>query len=284
MVKGLHQLGFSAIEIGTVTHLPQEGNPQPRLFRLPKDQALINRMGFNNGGAHAVARRLPVEGVVLGGNIGKSKVVPLEQARDDYQQTFHALHPHVQYFVVNVSSPNTPNLRKLQDKAPLTELIMALQSINRPKKPILLKIAPDLTDPQLDDIVEVVQATDMDGVIATNTTIERSGLKTDAHRIEAIGAGGLSGAPVRQRSTEVIRLLRAQLPNTIDVVGVGGIFTGEDAYEKICAGANVVQIYTGFIYRGPATVIKILNELETCLKRDGHTSLRQAVGSRTQAL
>lgn len=258
----LSAFGFGFIEIGTLTPKGQEGNPKPRLFRLPKDQSLINRMGFNNQGVDAAVERLKRKktNVLIGGNIGKNKITPNEDAVNDYVLSFEALFPHVDYFVVNVSSPNTPNLRELQEKEPLKLLLMALQAANRLKqisKPILLKIAPDLTPDQLNDIVEIVEETEIDGVIATNTTISREGLATEKSEIEKIGAGGLSGKSVRARSTEVIRYLHQKSGGSFPIIGVGGINTGEDAIEKLKAGATLVQVYTGFIYEGPAMIKKI---------------------------
>lgn len=250
-------LGFGFIEIGTVTPLPQPGNPQPRLFRLPKDQGLINRMGFNNGGADAAAARLKLreEKVIIGGNIGKNKNTPNEEAVSDYLKAFRVLYPVVDYFVVNVSSPNTPGLRELQDKEPLTKLLLAIQEVNKQEikaKPVLLKIAPDLSDEQLDDIISIVNTAGIDGIIATNTTIDRSMLQTEASEVDAIGAGGLSGAPLRARATEVIRYISTKSAGKIPVIAAGGIFTAADAKEKLDAGASLVQVYTGFIYEGPA--------------------------------
>lgn len=254
--------GFGFIEIGTLTPKAQEGNPKPRLFRLPNDQALINRMGFNNEGVEAAVDRLKKRNpsLIIGGNIGKNKVTPNNNALADYLKCFHALFDDVDYFVVNVSSPNTPNLRELQEKEPLMKLLMALQAENEKKgirKPILLKIAPDLTDSQLDDIVEIIQATALDGVIATNTTIDRSNLKTPDSEVETIGAGGLSGKPVRKRSTEVIHYLSEKSQKGFPIVAVGGIFTAEDAIEKLEAGADLLQVYTGFIYEGPQMIKRI---------------------------
>jgi len=258
----LNCFGFGFIEIGTLTPLPQEGNPKPRLFRLPKDHALINRMGFNNGGVEAAVERLKNRNTsqIIGGNIGKNKVTPNENALNDYLNCFHALFDVVDYFVVNVSSPNTPNLRALQEKKPLTELLTALQVENKKKaksKPILLKIAPDLTNEQLQDIIDIVNDTRLNGVIATNTTIDRSKLTTDVSVVESMGAGGLSGRPVRQRSTEVIRFLAEKSNKSFAIIAVGGIFTAEDAVEKLEAGADLLQIYTGFIYEGPGMVKRI---------------------------
>ena len=255
-------LGFGFIEVGTVTPLAQDGNPKPRLFRLPKDEALINRMGFNNGGVDQMIERLKNRNPnqIIGGNIGKNKVTPNEEAINDYVICFEKLFDYVDYFVVNVSSPNTPNLRELQDKEPLTKLLQTLQDLNNAKskrKAILLKIAPDLTNEQLDDIVEIVDSTKIDGIIATNTTIDRSNLHTDDSEVEGIGAGGLSGKPVRNRSTEVVRYLSNKSNKSFPIVAVGGIYTAEDAIEKLNAGADLVQIYTGFIYEGPGMVKRI---------------------------
>jgi len=263
--KLFHELsnyGFGFIEIGTLTPKGQPGNPQPRLFRLRADEALINRMGFNNGGVDEALTRLKADrgNLIVGGNIGKNKVTPNEEATNDYLQCFEALFPYVDYFVVNVSSPNTPNLRALQEREPLTQLLNALQEVNNKKdkrKPILLKIAPDLTNEQLDDIVGIVQDSKIDGLIATNTTIDRTGLQESESSLNDIGAGGLSGKPVRNRSTEVIRYLNEKSNGAIPIIGVGGIYTAEDAIEKLKAGASLVQVYTGFIYEGPAMVKKI---------------------------
>jgi len=261
LIDELACFGFGFIEVGTVTPKAQEGNPKPRLFRLAEDQALINRMGFNNEGLESMLKRLKKRKsqIIVGGNIGKNKLTPNEQATDDYLKCFHALKDHVDYFVVNVSSPNTPNLRELQEKKPLKRLLTAIKAANQAHeapKPILLKIAPDLTESQLLDIVEITKSVDLDGLIATNTTIDRSGLKTDANYVEKIGAGGLSGKPLQTRSTEVIRFLRSKLKQT-PIIAVGGIFKAEDAIEKLEAGAQLVQIYTGFVYEGPAMIKKM---------------------------
>jgi dihydroorotate dehydrogenase len=270
-IEGLACLGFGFIEVGTVTPLPQGGNPRPRLFRLPKDRALINRMGFNNEGLEALAARLKKlrqkgapGGLIIGGNIGKNKATPNELAENDYLKCFEALFPVVDYFVVNVSSPNTPGLRDLQEKEPLTRLLNLLQEKNKAQKspkPILLKIAPDLTDCQLDDIADIVRATGLAGVIATNTTISRENLKTSQAEIAAIGAGGLSGAPLRERATTVIRYLREKLGKETVIIGVGGIESPASAQEKLDAGADLVQIYTGLVYEGPGLVRGILKRL-----------------------
>ncbi|MGB0861701.1 MAG: quinone-dependent dihydroorotate dehydrogenase [Saprospiraceae bacterium] len=261
--QAMTSLGFGFIEIGTVTPKAQDGNPQPRLFRLPKDNGLINRMGFNNEGIDAFVSRLKngkrPEGVIIGGNIGKNKVTPNEEAVNDYKICFEALFPYVDYFVVNVSSPNTPNLRALQDKKPLTNLLSTLQTLNHKKsspKPILLKIAPDLTDTQLDDIIEIVATTKIAGIIAANTTINRANLNTSDQEIKAIGNGGLSGAPVRKRSTEVVKYLKDKSPE-LKIIAVGGIASAADAIEKINAGADLVQVYSGLIYEGPSLIKRI---------------------------
>jgi dihydroorotate dehydrogenase len=264
LIDEMAMLGFGFIEIGTLTPKPQEGNPQPRLFRLPEDQALINRMGFNNGGVEEAIKRLKEikTDVLIGGNIGKNKLTPNEKAVEDYLYCLHALHQYVDYFVVNVSSPNTPNLRELQEKEPLKKLLLAVKEANSKKsrpKPILLKIAPDLTVGQLDDIIEIIIETKIDGVIATNTTIDRSALRTESSKIENIGAGGLSGKILAKRSTEVIRYLSSQSNNAFPIIGVGGIFSAQDAIDKLEAGASLVQVYTGMIYEGPG-LIKDINK------------------------
>lgn len=259
-------LGFGFVEIGTVTPKPQPGNPQPRLFRLPADQGLINRMGFNNDGAAAAAERLKhrKEKLVIGGNIGKNKDTANEDAMLDYEAAFTALYDVVDYFVVNVSSPNTPGLRALQDKEPLMKILNRLQELNKKggkKKPILLKIAPDLTDDQLNDIIEIVRETQIQGIVATNTTIDRSNLVTSENEVASIGAGGLSGKPLRKRATEVISYLHRKSNGSIVIIAAGGIFGAEDAIEKLNAGASLVQVYTGFIYEGPAIAKNICNGL-----------------------
>ena len=257
LYKELSNLGFGFIEIGTLTPKGQEGNPKKRLFRLKEDSAIINRMGFNNGGVlEAVERLKKNNGVLIGGNIGKNKLTSNEEATSDYEICFDALYDHVDYFVVNVSSPNTPNLRALQDKEPLTQLLQTLQNKNvaKPKqKPILLKIAPDLTDEQLLDIIDIVNETKIAGVIATNTTISREGLQSE-NKAEM---GGLSGKPLTKRSTEVIRFLSEKSNKSFPIVGVGGIHSADDAIEKLEAGASLIQLYTGFIYEGPALIKKI---------------------------
>ena len=261
LYKELSDFGFGFIEIGTLTPKPQPGNPKKRLFRLKEDQAIINRMGFNNGGvADAVTRLKKNKSVLIGGNIGKNKTTPNEDAFQDYEICFEALFDYVDYFVVNVSSPNTPNLRELQDKEPLTKLLSSLQLLNSEKekaKPILLKIAPDLTDEQLLDIIDIVNVTKIAGVIATNTTISREGLSSE-NRAEI---GGLSGKPLRDRSTEVIRFLSQKSNKAFPIIGVGGIHNAFDAVEKLKAGASLIQVYTGFIYEGPGLVKKINKEI-----------------------
>ncbi|HZX75405.1 MAG TPA: quinone-dependent dihydroorotate dehydrogenase [Cyclobacteriaceae bacterium] len=262
LIDEMASFGFGFIEIGTLTPKPQAGNDKPRLFRLPKDQALINRMGFNNGGALAAIETLKKRRstIIVGGNIGKNKVTPNENASEDYSQCFEALYSYVDYFVVNVSSPNTPGLRELQEKEPLKKLLSHVRELSHSKpkpKPILLKIAPDLTVEQLDDVIDILKETKTDGVIATNTTISRADLSTSKEETNAIGAGGLSGKPLTQKSTEVIKYLRAKLGATFPIIGVGGIMSEQDAIEKIRAGADLIQIYTGFIYEGPSFVKRI---------------------------
>lgn len=255
-------LGFGFIEIGTVTPKPQEGNPKPRLFRLVDDEAIINRMGFNNDGLEVIKERLKQRksSVIVGGNLGKNKITPNEEADEDYKKGFEALFEVVDYFVVNVSSPNTPNLRALQEKEPLKKLLSTLQDLNALKpiqKPILLKIAPDLSNDQLDDVIEIVLETKLAGVIATNTTLSREGLKSSKQLTEQ--AGGLSGKPLKNRSTEVISYLHKQSNGKFPIIGVGGIYSAEDALEKLAAGASLVQVYSGFIYEGPS-LIKEINQ------------------------
>jgi dihydroorotate dehydrogenase len=262
-----HRLGFGFVEVGTVTPRPQPGNAKPRLFRLPADYALLNRMGFNNDGVEALARKLEAwhqhaeGGMIVGANIGKNKDTPNEQAAADYLACLRRLHALAHYFVVNVSSPNTPGLRALQDKEPLTRILSEVQNANHAlgnPKPVLLKIAPDLTEGQLHDVVEVVRATGIAGVVATNTTLSREGLATPAAQLDACGAGGISGAPLTQRSRAMVGLLHAQ---GIAVVGVGGIMRGQDAVAMLQAGASLVQVYSGFIYRGPKLLKEILLNL-----------------------
>jgi len=262
LVDELSNFGFGFIEIGTLTPKPQEGNPKKRLFRLKKDQAIINRMGFNNKGVALAVKRLKKRNtkVIIGGNIGKNKNTPNENAIDDYLICFKALFNVVDYFVVNVSSPNTPGLRDLQEKKPLTKLLNSLQeenNTNTKRKPILLKIAPDLTDSQLLDIIDIVKITKIDGVIATNTTVSREELQSEAKK----ETGGLSGKPLSIRSTEVIRFLADKSGKAFPILGVGGIHSAKDALDKINAGATLVQVFTGFIYEGPGLVEKINREI-----------------------
>ncbi len=262
LVDEYANLGFGFIEVGTVTPKAQVGNPTPRLFRLPKDEALINRMGFNNEGMFAMQKRLASRKskVIVGGNLGKNKVTPNEEAEEDYCLSFETLFNDVDYFAVNVSSPNTPNLRALQEKEPLKKLLMRLQKLNQIKqkpKPILLKIAPDLTNEQLDDVIEIVLETNLAGIIATNTTLSREGLQSSARLSNELG--GLSGRPLRERSTEVIAYLHEKSNGKIPIVGVGGIHSAEDALEKLKAGACLIQLYSGFIYEGP-DLIKEINQ------------------------
>ena len=262
LYRELSALGFGFIEVGTITPKGQPGNPSPRLFRLPKDQGLINRLGFNNQGVEAAVERLKnkPKGLIIGGNIGKNKTTPNDKATEDYLISFRALHAYVDYFVVNVSSPNTPNLRELQDKEPLKRLLITLQEENKnfaAPKPILLKIAPDLTAGQLNDIIDLIQEIALDGLIATNTTIDRSGLITADKEVAAIGAGGLSGKPLEKRSTEVIKYIAQRSNKAFPIIAVGGVMSPEDALAKLEAGADLVQLYTGFIYEGPSLISRI---------------------------
>ncbi len=272
----LDALGFGFVEIGTVTPLPQEGNEKPRLFRLSRDKALVNRMGFNNDGVEAVAGRLQkwrlnrstapgrsgneFRNLVIGGNIGKNKTTPNEDAWKDYEKCFVRLHDLVDYFVVNVSSPNTPGLRELQEKESLRKIFTVLQENNRKMsmlKPIFLKIAPDLSDEQVNDVIDLALEIKLDGLVVSNTTIRREGLETSAKELGLIGAGGLSGLPVKERSTQLIRYIHQKTNGKLFLIGSGGIYTGMDAKEKLEAGASLVQVWTGFIYEGPAIVKKI---------------------------
>jgi len=284
-------LGFSHVEVGTITGQAQAGNPKPRLFRLPDDKALINRMGFNNGGCDSAAKRLastrksdPAD--ILGVNIGKTKVVPVEEATKDYLFSFERLFTYADYFTINVSSPNTPGLRKLQNREPLIELLTAIEKLNQQlandheieRKPVLLKIAPDVTDDQLVDIISILKEVKLDGVIATNTTISRENLKTSKERVEAIGNGGLSGLPLTVRSREVVAQLYSELKGEVPIIGVGGIMNGEDAWQMILAGASLVQVYSGFIYGGPAFVRNINRYILGKLQEHQLTSITEAVG------
>ncbi len=289
-VEELAALGFGFIEVGTVTHLPQPGNPQPRLFRLPLDGALINRQGFNNHGAAALAERLskhPAD-CVLGINIGKSRAIELEEATEDYLASFELVYPHADYIAVNVSSPNTPNLRELQRADALEALVKALQQRNQEltKKdikrqqpvPLLVKIAPDLSTHELEAIVDVTLRANLSGIIATNTTTSREDLRTPESVVKACGVGGLSGTPLGRRSNEVIRTLYRLTKGRMTIIGVGGVFTAADAWEKICAGASLVQLYTGFIYQGWGVVRDINEGLAEILSREKIGSLDEAVG------
>jgi dihydroorotate dehydrogenase len=284
----LEALGFGFVEIGTVTPKPQAGNDKPRLFRLPKDKALINRMGFNNDGVEVVverlkqwaknSRQLPVSSghsaeakpqtanykLIIGGNIGKNKLTPNEDAWKDYEICFTALHPYVDYFVVNVSSPNTPGLRELQEKDSLKKILENLQALNIKllnPKPILLKIAPDLTIEQLNDVIDLAIEINLDGIVATNTTISRENLTTNNEQLTTIGLGGLSGLPVKEKSTAVIEYIHQKSGGKIPIIGSGGIFTANDAKEKLQAGASLIQVWTGFIYEGPSVVKKIVDNI-----------------------
>jgi dihydroorotate dehydrogenase len=288
----LEALGFGFVEVGTVTARPQPGNPRPRLFRLAEDRALVNRMGFNSKGAAAVAASLARQPArpILGINIGRSRAVPNEQAVADYRSAFELLYPHGDYFVVNVSSPNTPGLRDLQEREPVTALLRALGERNRdlaarlgvPPRPILLKIAPDLNDHQLEAIVRLCGEVPVDGVVATNTTVAREGLRTPPARLAAIGAGGLSGAPLTRRSREVVAALFRLSGGRLPIVGVGGIMDGEDAWQMIRAGASLVQVYTGFVYGGPGFVRSIHRHLLRRLRASGKASLEEVVGEAAQ--
>ena len=289
-LRELECLGFGFVEIGTVTPLPQDGNDKPRLFRLPSDKALINRMGFNNDGVKVIVERLKKWkesqkmgvrthdsrpdsyrdtthhlSLIIGGNIGKNKITPNEEAWKDYEICFKELHAYVDYFVVNVSSPNTPGLRELQEKESLRKILMHLQMINNGKaqsKPIFLKIAPDLTQEQIDDVIDLALEIKLDGLVATNTTISRSGLTTHDSQLTSIGAGGLSGLPLKDRSTEIVQYISKKSNGKIFIIASGGIFTGMDAKEKLSAGASLVQVWTGFIYEGPGIVKKICRSLQ----------------------
>ena len=266
LVDEFAQLGFGFLEVGTLTPKGQPGNPAPRLFRLRQDQAIINRMGFNNEGVEKAVERLKERksNIIVGGNIGKNKTTANAEAIHDYLYCFEALFKVVDYFVVNVSSPNTPDLRALQEKEPLQHLLDTLQHRNQGKarpKPLLLKIAPDLSVGQLDDIIQIAISSELDGLIATNTTVSRAGLATPPDVVAAIGNGGLSGKPLHQRSNEMIRYLRRNLPKQIRLIGAGGILSANDALEKLAAGADLVQIYTGLIYEGPGLVRQINERL-----------------------
>jgi dihydroorotate dehydrogenase len=293
-LESLSALGFGFIEAGTVTWRAQPGNPRPRMFRLPADRALINRAGFNNAGAEAFAKRVAIArpDCVLGVSIGKSKVVPIEDAVSDYLKSFAAVYPVADYVAVNVSSPNTPRLRELQGANHLNELLAALQNRNqeladklgRSAMPLLVKISPDLPIQELEQIVDVVQRNKVSGLIATNTTVERAGLQTDSRRVAASGEGGLSGAPLKKRARDVIATLFNLTGDSMPLIGVGGIFTADDAWEMIAAGASLVQVYTGFIYEGPSMVAKINDGLRRIVSSKGFVSLDEAVGSKPHRL
>jgi dihydroorotate dehydrogenase len=281
-------LGFGHVEIGTITHQPQSGNPKPRLFRLARDRALINRMGFNNPGAEAVAQRLrkSPKQVVLGINIGKSRVVAVDEAVDDYCRSLRLLFPFADYLAVNVSSPNTPNLRQLQERGPLLELLTQLrhlerelsQSHQRSPMPIFVKIAPDLSEGALEDVLEIALQVGVDGIIATNTTIDRTGLRTSRRRVERIGSGGLSGAPLTARARAVVAFISQRVGQRLEIVGSGGIMSGEDAWRMIGAGASLVQLYTGFVYGGPRFVAQVASYLGRRLDESGLASIAAARG------
>ncbi|MEX2569843.1 MAG: quinone-dependent dihydroorotate dehydrogenase [Gemmatimonadota bacterium] len=284
--NGLAALGFGFVEIGTITAVPQAGNPRPRVFRLPADRALLNRMGFNNPGAEVVAARLARARVetVLGVNVGKSKVTPLDRAVDDYLRSIELLEPFARYIVVNISSPNTPGLRELQDAGPLRELLRAIAA-RKPadaparRAPVLVKLAPDLTDPQLDQAVEIALQEGISGIVAVNTTTSRDGLRTPRERVAAMGAGGISGAPLRQRAHDALARIHARSEGRVPIIGVGGIFTAEDAWARIRAGASLIQLYTGFIYGGPGLVRRINQGLLSRMEREGIGSIAEAVGT-----
>lgn len=265
-LRELETIGFGFVEVGTVTPLAQPGNDKPRLFRLPKDEAIINRMGFNNNGVKAVAARLRASkrNIIVGGNIGKNKATANDDAWKDYEICMNELFDCIDYFVVNVSSPNTPGLRELQEKESLRKILSQLQNINQGRmntKPLLLKIAPDLTVGQLDDIIELALEVKLSGLVATNTTISRESLQTEKSKVEEIGLGGLSGKPLRQKSTQIVQYITKQTSGRLPVIASGGIFSGEDAKEKIAAGAALIQLWTGFIYEGPMIVKKVCTEL-----------------------
>jgi len=290
IAPGLAALGFGFVEVGTVTHRAQPGNPRPRLFRLSADRALVNRAGFNNDGAEAVVERLKKRppDCVLGINIGKSRVVEIEDAIADYLATFELVHPYADYVAVNVSSPNTPNLRELQRADRLASLLGALQKRNyelventgRVLPPLLVKVSPDLAISELEMIVDVAQRAGLAGIIATNTTTSRAGLRSSAEVVAACGEGGLSGAPLRARSTQMIAALCRMSRGSLDIIGAGGIFNAADAWEKICAGASLVQLYTGLVYEGVTVARDINEELAEIVRREGFRTLDDAVGCR----
>jgi len=284
-LQPLAALGFGFIEAGTVTYHAQPGNPRPRLFRLSEDQALINRAGFNNDGAAAFAQRVSNHrpDCVLGVSIGKSKITPLENAVEDYLASFELVYNVADYIAINVSSPNTPQLRELQQSQQLESLLSALQTRRLAMQkhvPLLVKLSPDLERRDLETIVEVIERLKIDGIIATNTTVSRDNLRTDAQRVAACGEGGLSGRPLKDTSTRMIATLYELTGGRIPLIGVGGIFTAEDAWEKIAAGASLVQLYTGFIYQGPRIVQQINEGLARILEREGFANLEEAIGCR----
>jgi dihydroorotate dehydrogenase len=290
-VQALAALGFGFIEAGSVTSAAQPGNPRPRLFRLPQDRALINRAGFNNCGAAQLAENIRGDrpDCVLGVNIGKSRDVPIEDAITDYLASFKAIYGVADYIAINVSSPNTPNLRELQRPGMLADLLQNLQERNAElgrqqslaqPRPLLLKIAPDLTESEVESIVEVAMEAKIAGIIATNTTVSREGLRTAQAEVESYGEGGLSGAPLQNRSNEVISLIYRLTRGTLPIIGVGGVFTAEDAWKKICVGASLIQLYTGFIYEGPGVARRINEGLVAILRREGFNSLDEAIGCR----
>jgi len=292
-VRELAALGFGFIEVGSVTNEAQSGSPKPRVFRLPKDRALINRLGFNNIGAERVANHLRRHrpDCVLGVNVGKSRSVAIEEAIPDYLASFDAVYDVADYITVNVSSPNTPNLRALQQHDLLEDLLSSLQRRNdelsergsrKQPTPLLLKIAPDLSEAEIESIVDVALRTNVSGVIATNTSIKRDGLRTSIDEVRACGEGGISGAPLRHRSNQVISLVYRSTRGKLAIIGVGGVFTAEDAWEKICAGASLIQLYTGFVYEGPRVVKRINEGLAAIMRREGFRSLDEAVGSRAE--
>lgn len=282
----LSAMGFGFVEVGTITPLAQSGNEKPRLFRLAEDSAVINRMGFNNEGADAAAKNLhsyEAAGVPIGVNIGKNKITPNEEAAGDYEKCLDVLYPYGHYFVINVSSPNTPNLRDLQEIESLKQLIASIQKKKNEleangaaKKPVFLKVAPDMTDEHMRDVVHAAVDEGLSGIIATNTTLSREGLASKAHVEEA---GGLSGLPLKERSTAWIKEIYEEIGDQVPIIGVGGIFTGDDAYEKILAGASLIQVYTGMIYEGPGIVKAINTRLLELMKRDGFSNMKEAIGA-----
>lgn len=279
----LARLGFGFVEVGTLTAHPQPGNEKPRMFRLPRDRAIINRMGFNNGGSEAARPRLArPHRVPIGVNIGKSKITPEEEAASDYAKSAERLAPHADYLVVNVSSPNTPGLRDLQAVEKLRPILRAVQEASAGKgPPLLVKIAPDLSDDDVDRVADLALELGLDGIVATNTTIGRTGLVTAPSEVRAIGAGGLSGPPLAARALEVLRRLRARVGDRLVLVAAGGIEDADDAWERILAGASLIQIYTGFVYGGPLTASRIARGLAERVRAAGYSSIAEAVGARS---